>query len=77
MTIGQDRSTCQVLRNRLNLLEHSPRPGLIPDCAHLASYGWRSISAVFGWAAFVFHVSVTAPAFISSRGGTLNFRRFE
>jgi len=61
----------------VNLTEHSPRPGLLPDCSHLHGFGWRSISAVFGWASFILNAHPSAPAFLQPRVGTITFRRFE
>ena len=61
----------------VNLNEHSPRPGNLPDCSQLDSFGWRSVSAVFGWASFILNAQRAAPAFLQSRAGTVTFRRFE
>jgi hypothetical protein len=61
----------------INLTEHSLRPGAMPDCTYLHTFGWRSISAVFGWASFVLNTHQSAPEFLQTRVGILTFRHFE
>ena len=61
----------------VNLQDHLLKAGEMPSMSKFSSFGWRSISAVFGWGAFVFFATVEAPPFLYSRAGTMTLRKFE
>ena len=61
----------------VNLKEHCLKVGPMPDTKTFSPFGWRSISAVLGWGAFVFFAAHDAPSILHSKVGTLTQRRFE
>ena len=61
----------------VNLIEHHFKQGPMPQASKFSQYGWRSISAVTGWAGLVFAAEKGAPAFIRNRVGSIAVRRFE
>lgn len=61
----------------VNLLEHILVNGLMPpQNQQLASFGWRSVSVLFGWASIVYFADSSAPEFLRSRVGSLTLRQF-
>lgn len=61
----------------VNLQEHHLKIGVMPAASDFGSFGWRSISAVLGWGAFVYFATPNAPAFLYAKAGTATLRKFE
>lgn len=61
----------------VNLMEHFLKAGPIPPTGHFVTSGWRSVSAVCGWGAFVFYCHAEAPTFLRERSGQLIHREFK
>ena len=61
----------------VNLIEHHLKQGPMPHASAFQPYGWRSVSAVIGWAGLVFAAEKGAPALIKSGVGTIAVRKFE
>jgi hypothetical protein len=61
----------------VNLIDHHLKQGPMPLSSSFSTYGWRSISAVIGWAAIVFAAERDAPSFIREATGSITVRKFE
>jgi len=60
----------------INLMHHTIRPDKMPDAQSLTKFGWRSVSALFGWAGLVYYASDTAPDFLQEKCGQLIRKKF-
>lgn len=60
----------------INLIHHTIRPEQMPDSNHLARFGWRSVSALFGWAGLVYYANDAAPDFLKEKRGRLIMKEF-
>lgn len=60
----------------VNLIEHHFGPGPMPPASAFSQYGWRSVSAVVGWASVVYAAEKGAPRFIRSGVGCIAVRKF-
>lgn len=70
------RTTLDVLFY-VNLIEHHLKQGPMPPASAFSQHGWRSVSAVIGWASLVYAAEKGAPAFIRSGVGSISVRKFE
>ena len=59
----------------VNLIEHFFKDSAMPSASHLGQFGWRSISAITGSHALVFHAAPGAPRFLAIRRGQLAHRK--
>jgi Putative endonuclease, protein of unknown function (DUF1780) len=53
----------------VNLVSHILKDGSIPDAAHFAQFGWRSVSVLIGQRALVFHANSDAPNYLREKVG--------
>lgn len=60
----------------INLQDHLLIKGPMPSIEKFDSFGWRSVSALFGWGSFVFYASNVSPQFLKSRETTQTLRQF-
>jgi hypothetical protein len=60
----------------INLIHHTIQNGKMPDQQSLAKFGWRSVSALFGWASLVFYANGDAPGFLQEKRGQLIMKKF-
>jgi Putative endonuclease, protein of unknown function (DUF1780) len=61
----------------VNLSNHFFKNSPMPVFSGLARYGWRSVSALAGWQALVFHAERGAPRVLALRRGTCSQRRYK
>lgn len=61
----------------VNLLEHTLTDEPLPNPFRLASYGWRSISVLFGQSSLVYSAEPSSPIFLSENSGVLKRRSTE
>jgi hypothetical protein len=59
----------------INLIHTHLKRGDMPPSEAFSDFGWRSVSAVFGWWALVFCADSTAPHFIRDYAGVASFRQ--
>jgi hypothetical protein len=55
----------------INLIHNTLKIDKMPDPQNLARFGYRSISALFGWASVVYCASDTAPSFLLEKHNQL------
>lgn len=61
----------------VNLTDNLLKEGAMPSAQKFDTFGWRSISAIFGWGGLIFFANDISPDFIYSRVGTLTQKKFE
>lgn len=59
----------------VNLVESTLEGTDMPDLKEFEQLGWRSVSALIGWAGLVFFASQTAPRLLRGAAGSLCVRR--
>jgi len=59
----------------VNLLEATLEGEEMPESQHFAALGWRSVSALIGWAGLVFSASPSAPRLLRNAAGSLSVRK--
>lgn len=61
----------------INLQDYFIKDGPMPNKLKFDTFGWRSISALFGFEALVFFTAQDAPQFLRSKVGTISQRKIE
>ncbi len=60
----------------INWIHHTLKIERMPDLNGLEKFGWRSITALFGWASIIYYASDAAPGFLQEKRSQLIVKTF-